>query len=84
MSRFMRSLSSRVVVFSLQRPSARLLFRDASKGIIGNLKSASSRQRAPMKHDKLKTVVLSDHGVQRRYYVHKLVREAFGDATARQ
>jgi len=41
MSRFMRSLSSRVVVFSLQRPSARLLFRDASKGIIGKVKSAS-------------------------------------------
>jgi hypothetical protein len=37
----MRSLSSRVVVFSLQRPSARLLFRDASKGIIGKVKWAS-------------------------------------------
>ena len=35
-----------------------------------------------MKHDKLKTVVLSDHGVQRRYYVHKLVRETFGEVTA--
>ena len=34
-----------------------------------------------MKHDKLKTVVLSDRGVQRRYHVHRLVREAFGDAT---
>ena len=34
-----------------------------------------------MKHDKLKTVVLSDRGVQRRYYVQKLVRETFGDAT---
>jgi hypothetical protein len=37
-----------------------------------------------MKHDKLKTVVLSDPGVQRRYYVHKLVRDAFDDAAARQ
>jgi hypothetical protein len=35
-----------------------------------------------MKHDKLKTVVLSDHGVQRRYYVDKLVRETFGEVTA--
>jgi hypothetical protein len=40
----MRSLSSRVVVFSLQRPSARVLFRDASKGIIGKVKSASDSQ----------------------------------------
>ena len=35
-----------------------------------------------MKHDKLKTVVLSDHGVQRRYYVDKLVRETFGEVAA--
>lgn len=34
-----------------------------------------------MKHDKLKTVVLSDRGRQRRFYVHRLVAEAFGDAT---
>jgi hypothetical protein len=31
-----------------------------------------------MKHDKLKTVVLSDHGCQRRFYVHRLLRETWG------
>ena len=35
-----------------------------------------------MKHDKLKTAVLSNHRVTRRFYIHRLVREAFGEVTA--
>jgi hypothetical protein len=50
----------------------------------GTRQPFKTRLLTPMRHDKLKTVVLSDHGVQRRYYVHKLVRETFGDVTARQ
>lgn len=45
----------------------------------GTIQTFQARILAPMRHDKLTTVVLSDGGVQRRFYVHRLVAEAFGD-----
>ena len=47
----------------------------------GTIQTFQARILRPMRHDRLWTVVLSDHGRQRRFYVHRLVREVFGAGT---